>query len=376
MRVTALRAGLALAGFLVAAGCTTTPAPEAAAPRAPFLAAELARGPALAPGTALTRIGLGSCLKQDKPFPIGEAILAARPQLFIMAGDNVYGDSESPALDELVGAYAALNARPDWRRFRTALPMLATWDDHDYGLNDAGAEYPHKAAAQRLFAQFWDLPPASPVWTREGIYEALIVGPEGRRVQIILLDTRSFRAPLRPTDDRNAPGKERYLPDADPQKTLLGTAQWAWLEDELRKPADLRLIVSSIQVVAAGHGWERWGNLPAEQRRLYDLIARTGAERVVFLSGDRHQGALYRETAGVPYPFYELTSSSLNHAFPNIAKPDLETPARISPMYEETNFGLVEIDWAAGTLRMSLRDETGKEVSGETVRLAELTPPR
>jgi alkaline phosphatase D len=97
---------------------------------------------------------------------------------------------------------------------------------------------------------------------------------------------------------------------------MLGEAQWAWLAERLREPADLRLVVSSIQVLAEGHGWERWGNLPGERARLFDLIGATGANGVVLLSGDRHIGGLYREPAGVPYPLTEITSSGINQVFP------------------------------------------------------------
>jgi hypothetical protein len=41
--------------------------------------------------------------------------------------------------------------------------------------------------------------------------------------------------------------KERYLPDPDPAKTMLGDAQWAWLRAQLQQPAELRLIVSSVR---------------------------------------------------------------------------------------------------------------------------------
>ena len=68
-----------------------------------------------------------------------------------------------------------------------------------------------------------------------------------------MLDTRYFRSPLKPTDEMNARGKERWIPDEDPSKTMLGDAQWAWLENELKRPAELRLIVSSIQVLSEGH---------------------------------------------------------------------------------------------------------------------------
>ena len=51
------------------------------------------------------RIGFGSCLKQDKPMPIFDSIKKENLDLFLMIGDNVYGDSEKEDLDELKLAY-------------------------------------------------------------------------------------------------------------------------------------------------------------------------------------------------------------------------------------------------------------------------------
>ena len=157
------------------------------------------------------------------------------------------------------------------------------------------------------------------------------------RVQVIMLDVRWFRSPLRITDQRGAPGKERYLPDPDPAKTMLGAAQWAWLAEELRKPAELRLIVSSTQVLAEGHGWERWGNFPLERQKLFDTIRESGAKGVVFVSGDRHIGALYRETPAGLYPLYEITSSGLNMVYWAAKEPG---PNRLGALYAAANFGV------------------------------------
>ena len=58
---------------------------------------------------------------------------------------------------------------------------------------------------------------------------------------------------------------------------MLGAAQWAWLRAQLLQPAELRLIVSSVQVLAEGHGWEGWDNLPLERTKLLGLIDETAA---------------------------------------------------------------------------------------------------
>jgi alkaline phosphatase D len=247
--------------------------------------------------------------------------------------------------------------------------VLATWDDNDYGLNDGGAEFPHKEQSQALFADFWDIPSDDPRRWRPGIYYAETFGPEGKRVHVILLDTRYFRSPLKPSDEPGAPGKERYLPDPDPTKTMLGEAQWEWLGEQLRKPADLRLIVSSMQVLANGHGWEKWGNLPAERQKLFDLVAETGANGVVLLSGDRHIGGFYKWTDSVPYPLYEITSSGLNKFY---AAAEEAGPNRIGAVYGKPNFGTIDIDWWADEIILAVRDMNGTARRETTIRISDL----
>lgn len=319
-------------------------------------AAALAPGGALAQARPLTRFAFGSCADQAEPQPIWDAILSYKPELFVFAGDNVYGDFDSPDGAGLKRAYAMAESIAGYTRLRSSVGHLAIWDDHDYGSNDGGGDFAHKAVAKDLFLDFWKVPATDVRRTREGLYDSCIIGPAGMRVQVILLDMRWFRSPLRRTDQRDAPGKERYLPDLDPAKTMLGETQWAWLAGELLKPAELRLLVSSIQVLAEGHGWERWGNFPLERQKLIDAIRGSGAKGVILLSGDRHIGALYRETpAGMP-PLYEVTSSGLNKAFSAASEPG---PNRLGALYAAPNFGVVDIDWWARNVALSLRDESG-----------------
>jgi alkaline phosphatase D len=321
----------------------------------------------------VARIAFGSCVHQDKPQPIWDTIVAARPDLFLMIGDNLYHDvivDKAAGKEEpLAAKYAKIARQPGFMKLKQLCPVLATWDDHDYGKNDAGADFSGRHEAQRLFLQFWNVPLSDPRHTRDGVYHARTFGPDGQRIQVILLDTRFFRSPLKPTDQRGAPGKERYLPDDDPAKTMLGEEQWTWLAARLREPAEVRLIVSSIQVLADGHGWERWGNFPRERQRLYDLIRTTGANGVVLLSGDRHIGGLYREAAGVPYPLVEITSSGINQVFPGNQEPG---PNRLGAVYGAANFGTVDVDWWEGSLTLSLRGESGEPVRRTVVRLDEL----
>lgn len=304
----------------------------------------------------LTRIAFGSCAEQADSQPIWDAILAYKPELFIFAGDNVYGDFNTPDAGPLRKAYALAEAVAGYNKLRGSVNHLAIWDDHDYGLNDGGADFAYKDVSKELFLDFWKVPATDVRRAREGLYDSRIIGPAGMRVQIILLDVRWFRSPLKRTDQRNAPGKERYVPDPDPAKTMLGETQWTWLAEELRKPAEVRLLVSSIQVLAEGHGWERWGNLPLERRKLVDTIRESRAKGLVLLSGDRHIGALYREAAPDMPPLYEVTSSGINKSFPAAKEPG---PNRLGAIYAAPNFGIVDVDWWGRKITLALRDESG-----------------
>jgi alkaline phosphatase D len=194
-------------------------------------------------------------------------------------------------------------------------------------------------------------------------------------VQIILLDTRFFRSPLRRSERPMEPGWERYMPyPPGADVTMLGEDQWAWLAAELRKPADIRLICSSIQVIAEGHGWERWGNMPDEQARLYRLLADTGARGVVILSGDRHHGSIHRITIPSQPDLLELTASGVNtpssHVRDDGISPRETSATRIGPGYAPIHFGRVNLDWTARTLSLQLLGDRGQEIQNVQVPFA------
>ena len=95
---------------------------------------------------------------------------------------------------------------------------------------------------------------------RAGIDDTKVFGPEGRRVQIILLDSRSFRGPFK-LDPRSKEERTEirkvggYLPQDDAKFSILGDVQWEWLEKQLRKPAAIRLVCSSTQIIPIRKEW-------------------------------------------------------------------------------------------------------------------------
>jgi alkaline phosphatase D len=254
----------------------------------------------------LTRIAFGSCAKQSKDQPIWDTVLASRPDLFLFLGDNIYGDTRN--MDELRARYAQLAAKPGFQRLRATVPMLAIWDDHDYGEDDAGADYPMKEESRRIFLEFWGEPVGSPRWSRDGIYTSQVFGPPGRRVQVIMPDLRFNRTPIARLDLGTQQYKEweaakraaggfvpgPYARSADPTATMLGERQWAWLEQQFEVPAEVRIVASSLQVLADFPGWEAWINYARDHQRLIETIRRKRASGVIFISGDTHYAELSR----------------------------------------------------------------------------------
>ena len=320
------------------------------------------------------RIAFGSCAHQDKPQPIWDAIVAADPDVFLFIGDNIYGDSEDMTV--LKQKWDLLGAQVGYQKLRSTCPVLATWDDHDFGANDAGREYPKKEESKKLFLDFFGEPENTPRRCRAGIYDAKVVGPVGKRIQFILLDTRYFRSPLVERDWQPEPGEGDSGPygrNLDPTATILGTAQWKWLEEQLQVPAEVRIIASSIQVIPDGHHWEKWGNLPLQRQRLLEVIRSSGATGVIFISGDRHSAEISVFDPGIGYALVEVTSSSLNQP----SKWHTEQNAhRFGTKYVQENFGMILIDWTTSDpiVRCQVRDIAGEVVLQHRGRLSSMRP--
>jgi alkaline phosphatase D len=340
-----------------------------------LLALALVALPAGRAQAPLTDIVLGSCLKQVD-HPMLDRTLTLPMDLFLFLGDNIYADTRDMAV--MRAKYDALKASRFFQELRRRGPVLATWDDHDFGANDAGAEYPLRRESQAEFLRWLDEPEDSPRRRRDGVYDARVLGPAGRRVQVILLDTRFFRGPLR----RAAPGEPAlvggpYRPQTDRSVTLLGEAQWRWLEEQLRQPAELRLVASSIQFVSEFSGAEAWANFPHEKQRLLDLLRATRAAGVLFVSGDRHWCELSRMDGPTGYPLYDLTVSALTEKHPR-GTPSENRYRALPQTYHDVNAGHIHIDWSAADPLVTWRivDVKGQTQLEHRVRLGELQPAR
>ena len=300
------------------------------------------------------KLGVGSCIDQNLKQDIWITIKKHNIDGFIFLGDNVYGDTSSGKLDKMKRAYAKQKSNfPSWLNKKD---IIAIWDDHDYGVNDGGGDYKNKNEAKKLFIDFWEIPVSDIRRKRQGLYFERSQLIEDKEIQYIVLDTRYFRSPLNGETNN-------YQPNKSPYATVLGNKQWKWFRKTLRNSeAEIIFILSSIQVLATNHPYEKWANFPHERKRLLKEIKLASQDKtIIALSGDRHRSGIYQNDF-----FLELTSSSLNKASSITIEYD---PLLIGRTYPEVNFGLIEIDSKKNLISLSIRNKLGKELQSKIIKL-------
>lgn len=362
-----------------------------------------------------TKIAFGSCNKHQKmnATSIWTSIERTHPNAFVWLGDAVYADTRITFEKRKyfgekfhAEAYAAVKRFPAYERLAKKARILGTWDDHDYGMNNAGKHWEHKETAKELFLDFLDEGKETERrLERDGVYESYSVyeddeAKRGREVQILLLDTRwNFVDGSTPEDG-----------EAD----ILGPKQWEWLEKELMKPsnAEVTLIGSSIQVFAElnqmykavnykiarefGKSIENWGSFPSNQKRLMRLVSKAKERRVIFLSGDVHVGMIDVRAPGchLPYESIDATSSGITHVAVEEVRPKWVTyfykkmtPSKFMPrwwypknivpdIYMGLNFGEVLIHWDKNSLDVNILGESGEVVVSKEVLFSSLEAPK
>ena len=179
-----------------------------------------------------------------------------------------------------------------------SVPQLATWDDHDFGLNNSDRTYSARAARLSVFRNYWANPGAGFRARPECSSEYQYGG-----VDFFFLDGRYHR-------------------DPNPRPTGRARRCWArhkaWLKDGLRASR------APFKVLVSGSGWsmgdgpqgDTWAAFRHERDELFDFIRDQRIGGVVLLSGDTHVGELncirWSERGG--YDFYDLVSSPLAQA--------------------------------------------------------------
>ena len=292
------------------------------------------------PEKTLRQIAFGSCNKPKREQGFWDVIRAQKPDLMLLLGDNHYGNKSAPG--PLKKAYDGLAAIPQYHAFRQEVITLPTWDNHDYGAKYPGRLHPHAKESEQLFLDHFAIAKEDIRRSRTGIYGSWVFGEKPHRVQVVMLDLQRFRDPF-----QEGTREEQFAPQ--PGKTLMGTEQWSWFEEQLKEEAEIRLIGSGIQVLSNEHTWRRWGMFPDERERLLRVLGETKGTTVL-LSGDRHRGEISVLDPSGEAPLFDVTASSFNLCYPGEEKNSL----RVGGLIDKPHYGWLEIDWDEGLITTQL----------------------
>lgn len=295
----------------------------------------------------IERFAFGSCNGQNDPQPLWKDIMQVKPDLFIWGGDNIYAETYDPNV--IKSSYQKQNEQTDYKAFKTQIPFIGTWDDHDFGYDNANGRFGGKKESQAHLLDFLEEPEDSPRRLQEGVYTSYEFGDEDKRIKFILLDNRYFK-------------------DMDPEYDLLGKRQWEWLENELQNSkASLHFIMAGLSITSYSLLYsEEWGDHPQELDRMLNLIEKYKTKGVVFLSGDKHFASIFQARGHL-----EFMSSGMTHVAPR------SSWHYLSNHYQKTffglNYGLVDIKWEGQVphLTMSIRNMAGEDVHLSKFKLVE-----
>lgn len=310
----------------------------------------------------LNKIIFASCLDQTKPAPILTNILNENANFMIMMGDNVYAGS--PDKKPISDQYSKLNQNTEWVNLRKTVPMMAIWDDHDYGMDDGDKTNPEKLTARSEFLKYFPYVKASlESKSQLALYHEKIIGPKGKQVQILMLDLRWDRDPLETQQFENYK-KPLKIPTTDKKLKLMSEDQWQWLDRELRQPAQIRFLVSPIQFAAEDHIFERWSLFPHEKARMIQLLKKHKIKNLFILSGDRHIATFAKEEVPGLGTLYDFTASSVN-----VAKNGQgEDSKYFMPIFNQENYGVIEINWQKREVSFAIKNLQSQSPLQTTVK--------
>lgn len=310
---------------------------------------------------------VGSCAYVNEPAwdrggkPYGDSMLIfktiheQKPDFMLWIGDNTYTrEGDWNTWGGYLHRYTHTRSLAEMQPLLASTHHYATWDDHDYGPNDADRSFWNKEMGSKAFDLFWANAPGKPL----GQGSCLNTFSWGD-CQFFMLDDRWFRAPNNSTDST---------------RDFFGEAQIQWLIDALTySRAQFKIVASGGQVLNDARYFENYAVYPVERRKLIEKITSAKIPGVLFLSGDRHHAELTKLERPGTYPLYDLTTSPLTAGTHNPGK-EPNTLRVDGTLYNGRNFAMIQISGQQKdrVLKIKLMSNLGRLVWERDIKASEL----
>ena len=225
-------------------------------------------------------------------YEIFDTLAKQQADMMLWLGDNwYYREVDFDAEQNMIYRASKDKGRSFLQPIFAKFPNYAIWDDHDFGPDNSGGYFVHKAKSLDIFKNVWANPsygmPETP-----GIFTKVRFND----VDFFLLDDRYHRS-------------NENLPDG-PDKQMYGREQLLWLKNQLvASNQPFKMIVGGNQMLNDYHKWEGWDKYKYERDVFIKWLDEAKIEGVVFLSGDKHHTELLKIPRENAYPLYELTCS-------------------------------------------------------------------
>lgn len=256
---------------------------------------------------------------------IWKELLSFGPDMIFLIGDVVYADKyiSEISFKNLSSRYLeAVKTLPLYKASKL-VPLMAIWDDHDYGMNNGHGNFKYKQDMTRLFRDFFPLPEKHPHLSKgPGISFVL----KTKKQNFIFTDGRSFQTPPQ-----------------SKSPSLWGQEQETWILENLS--SNPSWVISGTQMLGRHHSFESFETgFPKNFKMMMSRIMRAKSP-VFFLSGDRHLSELLKidktKEPWAGYNTYELTTSPI-HAKTYPKKSDFVLdPRHIHHVPNKLNYAIV-----------------------------------
>lgn len=294
------------------------------------------------------QFAIGSCAyindtpydrKEATPYGSGyeifERIAEQKPDFMVWGGDNVYlREADCGSRTGILYRYAHARALPQLQQLLATTHHYATWDDHDYGPNDADRSYAKKQIAKEAFDLYW----GNPYFNVQGL-GGITNQFQWSDCDFFVLDDRWHKSP----NDRRTG-----------QREMFGQAQLQWLIDALKySNASFKFVVTGGLILHPGAFGERMATYPDERAQLLKALRDEKIPGVIFLTGDVHQTELSVLKEDMPWPVYDLTVSPLTSGVNTRASSNsLAVPGTF---LAEHNFGMLRVSGPADNRVLTIR---------------------
>jgi alkaline phosphatase D len=242
-----------------------------------------------------------------------EHMLREHPDLVIHLGDYIYEGAgrddkvrrhagpKLTTIDDYRLRHAQYKTDPALQAMHAAAPWLMTWDDHEFENNYADLVPEHskpldafrqqRACAYKAYYEHMPLRASQlPQGPDMPLYRRVAYG---RLANFHVLDTRQYRTDQPCGDRGKAPCEASY----DPDGTILGDAQRAWLFEGLAaSPASWNVLAQQVMMARVDFregdeeifSMDQWPGYEADRRRVLKQLHERNIKNPVVLTGDIH----------------------------------------------------------------------------------------